>query len=121
MQASAVVAYLIFNYSIWGHLEHGIYLVPVVILTSLLMVSHIPYDAFPRLSFRGSSSNRIKLILLLLGLVLILFRPSLMFFPVVMVYIIAGGIKGLILMKVRAQGLEELGELDEVEDEGWVG
>jgi CDP-diacylglycerol--serine O-phosphatidyltransferase len=119
IQASVVVSYIIFNVSIWGHLRYGLYLTPLVILTSLLMVSTVPYDAFPRLSFRGSWRNRVNLILLLLGLVLVLYKPPLMVFPVVMCYVVVGGIKGLIVM--RARELETLQEVKEVEEEHWAG
>ena len=118
VQASILVSYVIFNYATWGHLRHGVVLIPLVIMTSLLMVSPIPYDAFPRLSFRGPRSNRIKLLLLIVGLILVLYKPSLMFFPVVTVYVVGGGFKGLIQMKFRPQDLEEL---EEIEDESWAG
>jgi CDP-diacylglycerol--serine O-phosphatidyltransferase len=121
VQAAVIVSFLIFNFSIWGQLKYGVYLTPIVIMTSLLMISPIPYDAFPRLSFRGTKSNRIRLLLLILGLVLVLFKPSLMFFPVVTTYVIAGGIKGLIVMRSHLRDLAELPEPEEIEDEGWVG
>ena len=121
VQASALVSFLIFNYSIWGHLKHGIYLTPLVILTSFLMVSPIPYDAFPRISFRGARSNRVKLIFLIVGLVLVLYNPSLMFFPVVSAYVAAGGTKGVIHMRLQIRDVQELPKIEEVEEEGWVG
>jgi CDP-diacylglycerol--serine O-phosphatidyltransferase len=118
VQASILVSYVIFNYAAWGHLKYGFVLTPLVIMSSLLMVSPIPYDAFPRLSFRGPRSNKIKLSLLLVGLILVLYKPSLMFFLVVTVYVVGGGFKGLYQMKFRPQDLEEL---KEIEDESWAG
>ena len=121
VQAITLVSFVIMNFSAWGHLRFGLYLTPLVILTSLLMISHIPFDAFPRLSFRGTKNNRIRLILLIVGLMLILYEPSIMFFPVVISFIIAGGIKGLIQLRIRANILDEIPDVEEVKDEGLVG
>jgi CDP-diacylglycerol--serine O-phosphatidyltransferase len=118
VQASALVSFLIFNYAVWGQLKEGIFLTPMVILMSYLMISPIPYDAFPRLSFRGSHSNRIRLLVLILGLILVLIKPPIMFFPVVAAYVVIGGVKGLIAMRVRE--MEELPELEEIKDDGWI-
>jgi CDP-diacylglycerol--serine O-phosphatidyltransferase len=118
VQASALVSFLILNYAIWGNLKQGVFFTPLVILLSFLMISPIPYDAFPRLSFRGSRSNRIRLLVLILGLVLVLIKPPIMFFPVVLAYIVVGGVKGLIAM--RARETEELPELEEIKDDGWI-
>jgi len=118
IQACTLVSFLIFNYAVWGMLKQGIFFTPLVILTSLLMISPIPYDSFPRLSFRGTRSNRIRLLFLIFGLLLVLYQPSVMFFPVVFAYVVAGGVKGLIQLRIRVA--EELPEIEEVEDERWV-
>ena len=118
VQSSAMVSFLIFNYAIWGTLKLGVFIVPLVILLSYLMISPIPYDAFPRLSFRGSRSNRMRLIILIMGLILVLFKPPVMFFPVVAAYVVIGGVKGLIVM--RAREAQELPELEEIKDDGWI-
>ncbi len=118
VEASILVSYVIFNYAIWGHLKYGVILTPLVIMTSLLMVSPIPYDAFPRLSIHGTRSNRFKLLILIVGLILVIYKPALTFFPLVTFYVVVGGIKGLIQMKSLPEDLEEL---EEMEDERWAG
>jgi len=118
IQACTLVSFLFFNYAVWGMLKQGAFFTPLVILTSLLMISPIPYDSFPRLSFRGSRGNRVRLLFLIFGLLLVLYNPSVMFFPVVAAYVVAGAVKGLIQMRIREA--EELPEIEEVEDERWV-
>jgi CDP-diacylglycerol--serine O-phosphatidyltransferase len=121
IQACTLVSFIIFNYRIWGQLRFGVFLTPLVILTSLLMISHIPFDTLPRLSFRGTRYNVLKLVLLIVGLAAILVKPSLMFFPVIAAFVVLETAKGLIRWIFRPQDEEELVEGDEVEDESWVG
>ena len=121
IQACTLASFIIFNYRLGPNLKYGVFLTPLVILTSLLMVSHVPFDTFPRLSFRSNRTNLVKLVLLIAGLVAILVKPSLMFFPVITAFVVLGTIKGLIQLIFRAPEVDELVEGDEVEDEGWVG
>lgn len=86
--ALALVSYVIFSYKIWGQLEYSEYLVSMVILFSALMVSQVEYDALPdRFNTRR---NRLKLIFLLLAGMALLWKPRLLLFPIIALYIIIG-------------------------------
>jgi CDP-diacylglycerol--serine O-phosphatidyltransferase len=121
IQACTLVSFIIFNYRLGPDLKYGVFLIPLVIITSLLMVSHVPFDTFPRFSFHSNRTNLVKLILLLTGLVAVLIKPALMFFPVITAFVLLEAVKGIITLIFRTPEVEELVDGDEVEDEGWVG
>jgi phosphatidylserine synthase len=65
----------------------------MIILLSFLMVSQVQYDTLPE---RFNTLNeRVKLALLLIAGVAILFKPRLLLFPIVSLYILYGMIREL--------------------------
>jgi CDP-diacylglycerol---serine O-phosphatidyltransferase len=68
-------------------------LVIMVPLVSLLMASTIRYDGFPRLSFREKGSNRIKLLLIIITLILFAIFPNYVLFPFMVLYLLHGLIR----------------------------
>lgn len=93
LAAFGLVTYVIFSYSLWGRLEYDELLVAMVILFAFLMVSQVQYDAFPD-QFQ-SRQERIKLAVMILAAVIvavsaIVFRPRLLLFPIVGLYILFG-------------------------------
>ena len=92
----AVASFVPFNMRIWGEMQMDLVLFPLVAALCLLMVSSITYDSFPRLTFRDGGSNTLQLIILILGLTLIILSPSLIFFPLCLIYIMQGFIRSVI-------------------------
>ncbi|MCI0516114.1 CDP-diacylglycerol--serine O-phosphatidyltransferase [candidate division KSB1 bacterium] len=72
------------------------FLTPLVILLCFLMVSTLPYDILPKLSFKAGWGNILKLVYLFGGITLIIFFPTLVFFPLVMVYVLSGVVRWLL-------------------------
>jgi CDP-diacylglycerol--serine O-phosphatidyltransferase len=66
------------------------FLVPLVILLSLLMVSTFSYATLPHFSLRKGMGNIFKLFFLITSFFLIVFFPKLVFFPLVMCYVFSG-------------------------------
>lgn len=80
---------------------------PLVIMLSMLMVSKVRYDTFPRFTFNESRKNKVKLLFLLVSLTLIACFPNYAFFPLCMIIIIQGMIRSLIKTLKKASLLEE--------------
>ncbi len=86
--AFALVSYVIFCYDQWGELRYHELMVSMIFILAFLMVSQVEYDALPdKFSTRR---DRIKLGLMLLAAVLIVYRPRLLLFPVISMYILYG-------------------------------
>ncbi|MCR4440113.1 MAG: CDP-diacylglycerol--serine O-phosphatidyltransferase [bacterium] len=74
----------------------GLRLLPVVVAgVSLLMVSRLPYDRMPHFAFSRGAANTRNLLIFLFGLVFIPLFPRHVFFPLMMVYVVAGIVRGL--------------------------
>lgn len=74
----------------------GLRLLPVVVAgASLLMVSRLPYDKMPHLAFKRGFANTRNLVIFLFGLVFIPIFPRYVFFPLMMVYVVSGIVRGL--------------------------
>ncbi len=94
--ATALSAYVIFNYDLWEGLKFGPVLIPIVLVLSVLMVSNIEYEVLPKFSFRGSKKNSIVLGLLLSGVLLVVFFREKALFPLIMIFILFYAIRGLV-------------------------
>ena len=68
-------------------------LLVIVFFVSILMVSTVKYEIMPNLTLKGSTANKVKLILLFIGILIIIYEPQKLVFPVIMLYIIAGIIR----------------------------
>jgi CDP-diacylglycerol--serine O-phosphatidyltransferase len=62
----------------------------LVFVVSILMVSTIRYETMPNLNFKGSAKDKIKVILIILGTILIIIFPKIVVFPLMLFYILAG-------------------------------
>ena len=68
-------------------------LLVIVFLVSILMVSTVKYEIMPNISFKGSTANKIKLILIIIGTLIVVYAPQKLVFPVILLYIVAGVIR----------------------------
>jgi CDP-diacylglycerol--serine O-phosphatidyltransferase len=62
----------------------------LIFFVSILMVSTVKYEIMPVLTFKGSTVNKVKVILIFLGVFLIIYAPQKLLFPIILLYIIAG-------------------------------
>jgi len=62
----------------------------LVFVVSILMVSTIRYETMPNLNFKGSLKEKIKVILIIIGAILIIIFPRIVVFPFMLFYILAG-------------------------------
>ncbi|MDH4155739.1 MAG: CDP-diacylglycerol--serine O-phosphatidyltransferase [candidate division Zixibacteria bacterium] len=91
--AFALVTYIIFSYKVWGRLEHAELFVSMIVVLALLMVSQIEYEIFP--DRFESRQSRIKLLILLAIIPAVIFKPRLLLFPIVSLYILYGIVREL--------------------------
>ena len=91
--AIGLVSFLIFSYYLWGKLEYSEILVSMIILFAFLMVSQVQYDAIPE-KFH-TRSGRIKLGVMLIAVIIIIFKPRLLLFPILSLYILYGMVREL--------------------------
>ncbi len=106
MMASTIATFIVFNYAFWGNLHLEILLIPMTVALAFLMISHVPYESMPRLTFKDTKQNLVKLLLMLACVVVLAVNPSLVFFPLAVIYIL----KGLFLYLFHAEEEEEAEE-----------
>ncbi len=107
MQANFLVSFLLFNHAIWGDLQLEALLIPMVLFLALLMISHIPFDGIPKISFRDAFRKPWRTIFMVAIISLLAYRPVLIFFPVMVFYVL----RGLFMAFFRLTAYEE--DLDE--------
>ena len=88
LAAFGLVSYIIFSYACWGELRYDELLVSMIIGFAFLMVSQVQYDTLPE--HFSARWDRIKLAALIIASVAVLFRPRLLLFPSVALYILFG-------------------------------
>lgn len=85
---TAIAAYTLFCYELWGQLRFPEFLVTMIVAFSGLMVSTVVYEAKPR-SLR-TVKDKIKFAYLLLGTVAVVLKPRLALFPLFAFYVLYG-------------------------------
>lgn len=90
MQAITLATFIVFNYALWDSLALEILLVPLTFFLAILMVSHAPYEAMPRITFHDTRRNLLKLIAITAGIILVAVNPPVIFFPLLMLYVLKG-------------------------------
>lgn len=91
--AFALVSYIIFCHEIWGGLKLDQVLISMIIVLAFLMVSQVEYEIIPE-GFR-TREQRVKLLIIILCVIAILFKPRLLLFPIVSLYILLGVVREL--------------------------
>lgn len=93
--AIALASFVVFEVSVFGSFRHREVLAGLTVLVSVLMVSTLRYEAMPNFSLR-KHQDTIKIILLALVAPLILLYPSRSIFPMMMIFVLTGIIRGVI-------------------------
>jgi CDP-diacylglycerol--serine O-phosphatidyltransferase len=85
--ATLLCSYLLFSYhNLDGMRVPGV-TVALVLLSSVLMVSTVEFDAMPYFSFRRGRKNTVLMLLVVAATIFILKYPGVMMFPMAMLYI----------------------------------
>jgi CDP-diacylglycerol--serine O-phosphatidyltransferase len=72
----------------------------LVFLVSILMVSTIRYETMPNLNFKGSVKDKIKVICVIIGTILIIIFPQIVVFPFMIFYILTGIVAWILRLNV---------------------
>jgi len=80
--AVVISSYIIFNYDIWEELRFSPSLTMLTIFLSLLMISNVQFESFPRIHFSESVTENLMSVFLLAILVGIVLFPAKVLFPV---------------------------------------
>jgi CDP-diacylglycerol--serine O-phosphatidyltransferase len=123
MQAITISAYLFQYYSVdqgWttGWARGGLTI--LVILLSLLMVSHVKYDTLPKFSKRQIKAHPWKVVGLLIGSLIIIFSKGTFLFLLLFLYVLFGIVRSLVLWFKRTltkteDASDEAGEFSSID------
>lgn len=86
-QATCLASYLMFCDALWDGPRFPAVMVILVVLLSIMMVSTIEFETMPKFSLRKGRKNTVQMTLFLVGISVVLLRPSLMLFPLTLLYI----------------------------------
>ncbi|HEX9916625.1 MAG TPA: CDP-diacylglycerol--serine O-phosphatidyltransferase [candidate division Zixibacteria bacterium] len=92
--AMTLASYFLFSHGVWGEMRYVGIVILILLFFSALMVSNIKYDNLPNFSF-DNQWNRIKLLYVFVGIVAILIKPKIAPFPLGMMYVLSGVIRGI--------------------------
>lgn len=86
-------SFIIFNYHFWDDIYLSDILIPQLLFICILMVSTVEYYTLPKFSFKHSRTNSIAIIVIILTLLILAFRPYEAFYPLTSAYILWGVIR----------------------------
>jgi CDP-diacylglycerol--serine O-phosphatidyltransferase len=110
MAAVTIATFIIFNYAVWGTFHLEVLLIPLTVVLSILMLSHIPYDVMPRFTLKETGKNLLGIFVIILGIVLVAINPPVIFFPLMLLYVL----KGIVTAIFSHQEEEKLEEWDRI-------
>jgi CDP-diacylglycerol---serine O-phosphatidyltransferase len=87
--AMVIISYVLFCIEVWGEIRLEKFFIIVVLVTSVLMVSTIEFEAMPKFDF-SQPKNRVKVLMLFGSTIAIMINASLVIFPLAMLYIMYG-------------------------------
>lgn len=90
--ASVIASYIIFSEKVWNGLNSIELIIFMTIILSVLMISSLEYDTFPRFTF-NSFWNTFKVSFFVLGVLAIVTFPDEAFFPLCIIYVMSGPIR----------------------------
>ncbi|RMG64548.1 MAG: CDP-diacylglycerol--serine O-phosphatidyltransferase [Calditrichaeota bacterium] len=93
--AVTIASFVIFNFYFWDVLRWKKVFFLLVLLVSLLMISTIRYETMPNFKLQSDPANRIKILLVLVGGLLIVLFPHETFFPLAILYVLSGPVRVL--------------------------
>jgi CDP-diacylglycerol--serine O-phosphatidyltransferase len=92
--ALTLTSFIIFSQHFFDvPVQHPQILLLLVFIVSILMVSNVRYEIMPNLTLKGSKIDRVKLILIFLGAILVIYSPQMLLFPLIIIYILSGPLR----------------------------
>jgi CDP-diacylglycerol--serine O-phosphatidyltransferase len=108
ISALTLSSFVIFSEYVFGDLnKFPKILIVLIFLVSVLMVSTIRYETIPTLNFKGSTRDKLKVILMILAVILLIIFPQVVLFPFMILYILSGFITWILRVNLNTQDLKE--------------
>ena len=82
-------------------------LIVLIFVVSILMVSTIRYETMPTLNFKGSSRDKLKVILILIAAILLIIFPQIVLFPFMVLYILSGFVVWILRLNLNSIDVKE--------------
>ncbi|NUO18141.1 CDP-diacylglycerol--serine O-phosphatidyltransferase [bacterium] len=118
LHACLVSTYILMNYAIWDEVMYVQVLTSLLILTSVLMISKLPFAGLPRFSLREQGKNTAKLVVLAGSIAVGVINPPLFAFPVVVLLCLLSLTFGFLHIRRHIHVLED-DEATESLNTGW--
>ena len=94
--AITISTFVIFTFHYWQNLRWIKVFLFIILLVSILMITNIRYEKMPNFSLHTSRGNRIKILIVVVGTLLIFFFPQESFFPIAIIYVFSGITRALL-------------------------
>ncbi len=89
--ALLLTSFVIFSDYIFGDVsKFPKIMIILIFVVSILMVSTIRYETMPTLNFKGSSKEKIKVVVVIFVAILLILIPQIVLFPLIVLYILSG-------------------------------
>jgi CDP-diacylglycerol--serine O-phosphatidyltransferase len=89
--AITITSFVLFSNFIFADpIKYPKMMITLILCISLLMVSNIRYEAAPNLNFKGNRLEKIKFLLVIIGVIILIIIPHQSLFPMMILYILAG-------------------------------
>ncbi|RMF55483.1 MAG: CDP-diacylglycerol--serine O-phosphatidyltransferase [Calditrichaeota bacterium] len=102
--ALALSTFVMFNFEYWHLLRWSKVFLSLMLLVSILMISSIRYEKMPNFTLKSDRKERIKILLLIIGSLLIIIFPYKALFPLALIYVFSG--PGYVVWKLFNQPTE---------------
>ncbi len=88
--AISIASYMIFVETYFPNRVFPKYLFVLTVLVSVLMVSTVRYEILPRLTFRGTTGQKVGFLIMVIVVVTLIIEPQTLLLPYVLVYVFSG-------------------------------
>lgn len=88
--AVTISSFLLFENDVLGGVKHFKIFLFIVIATSLLMISNIRYELFPRMKLDGTKKQFFRVMFVYLGVLSLFWQPSRFLFILAVIYVFSG-------------------------------
>jgi CDP-diacylglycerol--serine O-phosphatidyltransferase len=105
--AVSIATFVVFNYHFWEYLRFVKMFLFIVLAVSFLMVTSIRYETLPSFTLQSGIANRVKFLFVLLGIIIIAVFPQETFFPISVIYILSGPVRGAWLILRSGQKIKK--------------
>ncbi|MBK6910038.1 MAG: CDP-diacylglycerol--serine O-phosphatidyltransferase [bacterium] len=106
LHACLVATFVLMNYALWDGIANVEWLAGLLVVTSFLMVSHLPLAGLPKFTLREPGRNLQRLLILAAAIGLAAINPPLFAFPLMVVLFALSAFYGQLQAR-RARDLED--------------